>query len=296
MSDPLEPCPLPRAAWARRGAIRLAVHPAYRSCLESMGLRDVEDFLGATGPVMAQHRRSDVIRLEGELEGQPVGLYLKRHPTGGGRHDQLVSCLRRGRPVSAARIEWENLISLAAIGVGAPLPVALGEELSLLAERWSFLVTRELAGQVSLFRAAGTHREPAWRHGVSRKVAALVARLHRRGFDHPDLYSWHVYVSEDGQTLSVLDVARTRRHLRVRPWRRARDLVALDLSLSPESVSGRERARFLLQYLSAAFPSRSRRRRRRDRRRLLELMERRRRRIQGRKRFLLLADREELDG
>jgi tRNA A-37 threonylcarbamoyl transferase component Bud32 len=78
-------------------------------------------------------------------------------------------------------------------------------------------------------------------------LAQLVARLHRAGWYHRDLYLEHVILRPDG-SLCLLDLGRARQQASPRSRWLAKDLGALLHSL-PDRIPAATRLRFLARYL-----------------------------------------------
>lgn len=156
---------------------------------------------------------------------------------------------RSARP--AGRREHDNLELLRADGIPVPRAIAWcearaaspgGARRSLVVMEY---VEHEETLRERLLRAAPPERD-RW----SRELAALVARLHARGWYHRDLYLQHFVIRVVGgrEELVLLDVGRARRERR--PHRRwfIKDLAALHHSCDAQ-IAPRERLRFLARYL-----------------------------------------------
>jgi tRNA A-37 threonylcarbamoyl transferase component Bud32 len=118
----------------------------------------------------------------------------------------------------------------------------------------AFLLVRALPGATDLrtflHRTGGSSR---WlRRELAHRLGRLLARVHRAGFDCPDLWSKHVLV-RPRLRLAVIDWQRSRRRPRV-PWAvRVRDLAALHASLAGELASPQDRLRCLRAYLRVSM-------------------------------------------
>jgi len=163
-----------------------------------------------------------------------------------------------GRPFdSTAGIEWGNARELAKAGIDAVIPIAFGQVMVGPWEKRSFILLAEVQGE-SLeqwvpWHLAPSRRERRWeiRHRRLDQLAELVARLHKAGFVHRDLYLCHIFITTDGgqDRLTLIDLQRV-----FRPrWRRRRwiikDLAALNFSTPVDRVGRFERLRFLCRYL-----------------------------------------------
>jgi hypothetical protein len=252
---PLTRVPLTQAEWVRDTDGRVALHPGVRSAMVDAGLGTLGALLRASGELVSRHRRTEVVRLELEVDGRRRGVYLKRHLQAH-RKDAWRSLLATGQRLSAARVEWRNMDRLAAAGVETAIPVALGERLAGLVTREpSVLCTLALDDHTplpELLPRLGADE----RRRVLQLVAATVARLHDGRLSHPDLYARHLYIDTTLSRCVLLDVQRTRRHRR-QHWRwRHRDLAALDVSVPAALIGDRERLRFICHY--GQSPSRAR--------------------------------------
>jgi len=158
----------------------------------------------------------------------------------------------RGSARSPARREAETLAALGREGLRVPRPLAWVEERAAVGHPRragrSALVMERIEFTESL-RTCVEHAPRSVRDDLSRRLGALVARLHGRGWIHRDLYLQHVVVAADGE-LVLLDVARARQSDAHRRRWFVKDLAALQAS-TPAVVSRAERARFLARWLAA---------------------------------------------
>jgi heptose I phosphotransferase len=197
----------------------------------------------AHGQIMRQVPGRVTVRLDLD-DGSTF--YLKRHgpPAANAR--------------SAGRVEWRNILTLSALGIQCPVPVAMGCGKSQGQPR-SFLITRAVPGGVPaddyLRRTFGC---PARREKIAEKrcfirdLALFAQQLHQAGFHHKDFYLCHVFVSETGagkRSLYLIDLQRvSRSRLFAYRWI-IKDLAALNYSATAEMVTTADRIRFLLHYL-----------------------------------------------
>jgi len=140
-----------------------------------------------------QRGRRNVSRIKmADPEGVSRVFYLKRiwQPY---RKDGLHSLLKYGRVVSSCRQEWDNYVALQQAGIGTPELIAHGEECGPFWERFSFILTGEVRGSISLHQFLDQCCEPRLRRGVLREVASVVGQMHRTGLFWPDFFSRHVF-------------------------------------------------------------------------------------------------------
>lgn len=181
---------------------------------------------------------------QGGVAGEPV--WIVKRFAGLGLREGLVELCAGGRLRSPARREAENLAALRADGLDVPRPLALLER----GARSVLVMERVAHGETLAERLARAPRPE--RRRLAARLAEDVARLHRGGWFHRDLYLVHWILAEveagAPERPVLLDVGRARR--RGRPRRRwfVKDLAAL-LHSVPGSVGPRERRAFLLRYL-----------------------------------------------
>ncbi|MCH7807687.1 MAG: phosphotransferase [Planctomycetes bacterium] len=192
------------------------------------------------------------LRLTLEVEGQTRTFYLKRFTNPPARAGREVRRARCGAS-SVAGLEWAWLRELARQGIACPQPVAFGEDLVGTRERRSAVLMAAVPGE-SLERWI-PRRGLEDRAIICRLVVAvadLVARLHRRGYVHRDLYLSHLFFDPQavaGEALHLIDLQRIKRpRWALRRWI-IKDLAALHYSTPRGIVSQTDRLRWLKQYL-----------------------------------------------
>lgn len=172
---------------------------------------------GRTEPLRDDARRALArLRLE---DGSSV--LVKQFRVGSGRHvlrERAKACIGRAPAVR----EWRHLVALRDLGVGVPVPLALGTR----GDGDRLLVLGWIEG-VPL--SAAWDGSPAWRRALAVRLAEGVRRIHALGFAHGDLHAGNVLV-RDGEPI-LLDWQHARRTRSARA-RRA-DLARLEHSLVP---------------------------------------------------------------
>ena len=147
----------------------------------------------------------------------------------------------RGTPRSPGQREFENLRELARAGIPVPRPLGWGSMGSL-----SVVLMERVEHSQTLRQHLEQGEEVVDRQRLE-DLAQLVARLHRAGWYHRDLYLEHVILRPDG-SLCLLDLGRARRQASPRSRWLAKDLGALLHSL-PDRIPAATRLRFLARYL-----------------------------------------------
>ncbi len=232
--------------WSRRqvGHNRIEIHPRFRSVLHRLGLTAPNQFFSLSSLTISGHPDRNVSRVTlGEGPEALIG-FLK--------HEYRVSWLVRLRNwfagfglVSRSLRECRTLQALQREGLPGPDWIAAGED-----DRGrAFLLLHELPGACDLWQALRQATEPRQRRRLARAIGETVARLHHKGFSHPDLYANHVLVGLDGAKITILDWQRTRPGYKL-DWRqRGRDLAGLHITVASHLAGEQERWHCLWAYL-----------------------------------------------
>jgi tRNA A-37 threonylcarbamoyl transferase component Bud32 len=224
------------------------INPRYRTLLQRLDLRFPTDFYRLEGIFVGGHAERDIARVTvGEGPPRLTG-YLKREHRVRWR-DRLRSALSGFGLVSRCCREGKLLERLAREHIGCPEVIAMGED----DNGRSFLLVRELSDARELRRimseAPPAHDE---RRPFARRLGRALARIHRAGFFHRDLYSKHVLVctGETGgsEEFVFIDWQRSRQRPRL-AWSRCwQDLAALDATLADELAGPKDRLACLAAY------------------------------------------------
>ncbi len=226
------------------------VFDGWQDFLQTNNLLDLEQFLELCGEVVDLNTRSVVHRLQIGDSGKVF--YLKIHK----------NYLRRDyttgfKKVPVAQIELANMMHYARAGFDYLSPVAWGWRPSKEGGD-GFLLLEELNDYLSLqqWLEKPEAKQKALRKKISFAVADAVARIHEHGLAHVDLFSWHIFLKQEGEGFVVqpLDLERSEvkgswpgsglmLHLK-----QLRDLATLHLSVYWPLVSDSERLRFFLRY------------------------------------------------
>jgi len=168
----------------------------------------------------------------------------------------------QGRPRSPARREAQALAEALAAGLPVPRPLLVFDRASpspwpprpgrgassLLVLAW--VDHAQHAAQALAGATAGGRRR------IADEALAIVARLHRAGRVHRDLYVPHFVVERGSERLVLLDFGRVRpAGVRPRRWF-VKDLAALHAT-APRVVGERERLRFLVRWCDDVLGSRA---------------------------------------
>ena len=163
--------------------------------------------------------------------------------------DRWYARLHPRTPREPGPREHANLAALWAAGLPVPRPEACGR-----APQGSWVLMEYVEHRRHLAEELA-RADAATRRRVLDDLALLVARLHRDGWYHRDLYVPQLLpvAPNGGPGLTLLDLGRARRERRPRARWRAKDLAALHAS-APAAVARTERLRFLARWLDAVGP------------------------------------------
>lgn len=228
------------------------VNPQYREWLKQQGLNDPKGYLDLPAIIVSGHPDRHVAHVKLGSGSSAIGAYLKREHRQSWR-DPLTNAWVGFGWCSKSYRESLLLRAMRQEGIACPEFLAAGED----GKGRAFLLVRELTESIGLreFLSKGHLVHPPSRRQFALELGESLARLHDAGFDHPDLYSKHIFVNPRGSTVSLLDCQRSQRHKSLSWWRRWHDLAALDATLSDDLVPWRERMWCLRSYLRTALPS-----------------------------------------
>jgi tRNA A-37 threonylcarbamoyl transferase component Bud32 len=223
----------------------LKINPRHRQLLEQQGLVVPADFLNLPSVIICGHPDRHVARVSLGTGSEATPAYLKREHRIPWK-DRLLNAVAGFGFVSKSSREASLLSSLRGAGIRCPDWMAVGED----GEGRAFLLLREITGtkDLRLFLQECRHAPVGERLRFARRLGEALAALHNAGFDHPDLYSKHLLVNPEDETISFLDWQRSCRRRWVTWRRRCRDLAALEATLAPELTSVRERRACLRTY------------------------------------------------
>jgi tRNA A-37 threonylcarbamoyl transferase component Bud32 len=225
------------------------INPRYRDQLGAMGLHAPEHFLALSAVIVSGHPDRNVARVTLGNGPSALAAFLKREHRVRWR-DRLASFVMGFGFVTKSQREAQLLQALEQASVGCPEWIAFGED----SQGRAFLLIRALTDAVDLRRFLQEQRglPIKERRCFARRLGAALARLHAAGFDHPDLYAKHVFVSADGETIRFIDWQRSRRG-QTSDRQRCRDLAALHATLADDLASATERLACLQAYVMATW-------------------------------------------
>ena len=161
--------------------------------------------------------RRNVVRFSLGADAQKKAFFIKRffHP-----HFKDIIFTRRniGESCSQGRYEWENARFLLDNGIGSYRPACYGEQTTWGIETKSFVVTEELQSTClsDFVRDKWKTMERLQQENVVAGVGAFVRRIHALNVSLPDLYVYHIYLTESAAgeyDFAVIDLHRMSRNV-----------------------------------------------------------------------------------
>ena len=191
------------------------------------GLASLEDFFEYS-PVetIGINNKRSVVTFSLGSDSQKKQFFMKRffHPH---FKDMFFTWRNFGRFCSQARCEWENARLLLDNGIETYRPVCYGEKTTFGVENKSFMITEKLPGRAltDVVRQEWNNLRRQEKQDIIAGLGAFVRRIHALNVSLPDLYVWHVFVSENPANgrweFAVIDLHRmsrnvTNKHTRIK--------------------------------------------------------------------------------
>jgi len=197
---------------------RIVFANSWSEFFAEFGLESFDDFFENL-PVksIGVNKKRNVVTFSLGPNSQNKWFFMKRfsHPH---LKDILFSWRNIGRPCSQARYEWENARLLLDNGIGTYRPVCFGEKTTCGIESSSFFVTEELKSQcmTDFVRQNWPRLRQCQKEKIITGLAAFVRKIHDLNISLPDLYVWHIYITEDAggrYDFAVIDLHRMSRNV-----------------------------------------------------------------------------------
>jgi hypothetical protein len=192
------------------------LHESDRELLAGLGFSGPDNFYHPlTGEIVSEVRDRVVYQLA--TGSAHPGWFLKifRHPGG---NAPLMQLLQGELPKSQAEWEAERLFWLEQHGFQAPRVAAWGARMKGPWQSVSFILTRTLAGEISLDEWLQKYRQTlitsetiSCKRRLLEASAHLLADLHQQGFHHPTPYLRHFFVPDkatfsEPPPITIIDV------------------------------------------------------------------------------------------
>ncbi|HBG78181.1 MAG TPA: hypothetical protein DDW84_04935 [Phycisphaerales bacterium] len=237
---------------------------SWKSILAENGLRSFDDFYHCSGKKSTNKnskRNVSILRLK--VDGEEKIFYMKRfrHPH---FKDMLFTFLNCGKIESQAAYEFGNMNLLKQNNIGVCNPVCFGEKFTLGLERKSFIITESLPGPcLKDFIAQNWTKLPqSEKELLIASLAQFVRKVHKAHISLPDLYVWHLFLTEDKTAaglgkydFAVIDLNRMKRNTKSKN-ERIKNLGRLWFSMTDKYFDKQMRRLLVRYYISGASDKR----------------------------------------
>lgn len=197
---------------------RIVFADSWSDFFAEFDLKSFDDFYeNPAAKTVGVNKKRNVLTFSIGPESRKKRFLMKRfsHPH---FKDILFTWRNIGRPCSQARYEWENARLLLDNGVETYRPACFGEKITCGIENRSFLVTEELQSQclTDFIRQYWPGFERHQKEKVITGLATFIRKIHALNISLPDLYVWHIFITEKagGQyDYAVIDLHRMSRNV-----------------------------------------------------------------------------------
>ena len=196
---------------------RIVFADSWSAFFAEFDLKSFDDFFeNPAAETIGVNKKRNVVTLSLGSDSQKRRFFMKRfsHPH---FKDMIFSFRNIGRPCSQARYEWENARLLLDNGIETYRPVCFGEEITCGIENRSFFITEELASQcMTDFISQNWHGfKQQQKEKIITGMAAFIRKIHDSNICLPDLYVWHIYITENAgeYEYAVIDLHRMSRNV-----------------------------------------------------------------------------------
>jgi len=177
---------------------RVVFAESWQPVFAGFGLKSFDDFFYFSGgKKINKNKKRDVSILTFGDEPNRKVFFLKRfrYPH---FKDMFFAWRNFGWLCSQARCEWENARFLLDNGIGTYKPVCYGEQIRFGLERKSFFITENVQGQclTDFVRQKWHHLKTEQKEKIIVSLAKFIRKVHDVGLNLPDLYLWHIFISE----------------------------------------------------------------------------------------------------
>ena len=196
---------------------RIVFADSWSAYFVEFNLKSFDDFFeNLPSKTIGINKKRNVVMFSLGPDSHKKRFFMKRftHPH---FKDMLFSWRNIGRPCSQARYEWENARLLLESGIETYRPVCFGEKITWGIENNSFLVTEELQSQclTDFIRQNWHSFQQQQKEKIITGLAAFIRKIHALNISLPDLYVWHIYITENAgeYEYAVIDLHRMSRNV-----------------------------------------------------------------------------------
>ncbi len=208
--------------------------------------------------IVNKNKKRDVRTFSLGLDGDRKIFFMKRffRP----HYKDMIFAFRNfGRICSQAELERENANILLKNNFETYRPVCYGAKFKWGLENRSFLITEKLKGQplTEFVAKKWTSLTQAERENIIISLARLIRRIHDTAVSMPDLYIWHIFVSQnhakDRYEFAIIDLHRMIHNV-TGTDKQIRDLAAMDYSMLEKYFDSDIKKLFINSYLRDDWP------------------------------------------
>jgi len=196
---------------------RIVFADSWSDFFAEFDLRSFKDFFdNLPAKAIGVNKKRNVVSFSLGPDSDKKKFFMKRfsHPH---FKDILFSWRNIGRPCSQGRYEWENAMLLLDNGIETYRPVCFGEKTTCGIENSSFFVTEELQSQclTDFVRQNWAGFRQQQKEKIITGLAAFIRKIHDSNICLPDLYVWHIYITENAgeYEYAVIDLHRMSRNV-----------------------------------------------------------------------------------
>ncbi len=182
--------------------------------------------------------------------GEALSVYFKGMDFKSPR-DAIKQQLSKSRAIKA----FEAELLLQSLGFGTPITLLTGWRQGLFFKDSFFTLSAALIGYEDLYTTVAQlgKQSSSQKRAFIEQLAATIARMHRANIGHGDLRAGNVMCQQnEGWQFSFLDNERTRQYAKLPENIRIKNLVQLNLLLSPV-ISKTDRQRFFNHYSALCY-------------------------------------------
>jgi hypothetical protein len=246
----------------KRGMIKIEYTKGQSPIFAKAGLKSFEDFFAyCDGEIVGKNRNRnrEVIAITLNTADGKKEFFMKRFYRPYFK-DMLFTIRNFGKLCSQAEFEWRNMHILSGNSIATCQPVCYGEHMQLGLEKKSFIITEKIKGRcmTDFVSAEWPRLEQEQKEVIIIELAKFVRKIHNAKIILPDLYLWHIYITNipaEGEIteddFAIIDLNRMRINV---SDKRARigDIGALYFSMSGKYFDNGMRELFFDAYINAA--------------------------------------------
>ena len=197
---------------------RIVFADLWQTTLAEFGLKSFDDFFDYSGGQQVSINTKRDVRVLTLGEGPDDKVFFMKRFHRPHYKDMLFTICNFGRLCSQAAVEWKNANLLLENGIETYKPVCYGEQTRWGLERKSFFITEKLQGQclTDFIAQNWSQLARAEKEKIIVSIAKLIRNVRDAKMSLPDLYVWHLFISQTqaGEyEFAVIDLHRMRHNV-----------------------------------------------------------------------------------